>query len=210
MEMKTCRTCVETLPLTAFGKEKRYKDGYSTECKSCKNERNRASKRKQLTAMTEEELEAHRKLESAANQKYRAKRTDEQRERTQLLKTIPKFIRERDELKPYIDLLSEHGSDIAAVPSVTFDDFYDLEKTMLWASKPRFAYPGFSDARTNIEKRYGYLCHRISLASPELIALALEREVEREAGLRTHRASVEEERLFEEMDERKKEKGEST
>jgi len=142
MEMKICRTCGETLPLTAFGREKRYKDGYSTECKSCKNERNGEPKRKRLKGMTKEELEAHRELERAASKKSKAKRTDEQRERTQLLKTIPKFIRERDELKPYIDLLSEHGSDIAAVPSVTFDDFYDLEKTMLWASKPRFAYPG--------------------------------------------------------------------
>ena len=41
METKICRICGEEKPITDFAKNNRYKDGYDTRCKCCKNDRER-------------------------------------------------------------------------------------------------------------------------------------------------------------------------
>lgn len=46
--IKTCKCCGNQLPLSCFGVDKSYKDGYCSTCKNCKNkqQRERAKKKK--------------------------------------------------------------------------------------------------------------------------------------------------------------------
>ena len=41
MQRKVCSTCKETKPLSAFGRDRKNKDGLKSQCKACKNSGNR-------------------------------------------------------------------------------------------------------------------------------------------------------------------------
>jgi len=52
--MRRCLKCKQVLPDTAFGKNRRSKDGLAWYCKPCRNAMSRAWKRKHRQAMREQ------------------------------------------------------------------------------------------------------------------------------------------------------------
>jgi len=57
--MKYCYRCDETKPFTSFGKNKRKKDGYSTECKECKSEQDRKYREANIEKIRQQKKEAY-------------------------------------------------------------------------------------------------------------------------------------------------------
>jgi len=78
--MKTCRTCGETKPFTEFGKKSSAKDGYKSQCKSCRKqycEHNREAINERKRRYREENKEAfleHRRRYREENKEAIAER----------------------------------------------------------------------------------------------------------------------------------------